>query len=505
LITQQEREELKRIEAREKARKEKLPHLYGMPWYQWAWEFRESRNRNNFLCAANQISKSSTQIRKCIHWATETELWPELWPSRPTQFWYFYPDANVATAEFEEKWVKEFLPREEMKTDFKYGWKEEYDQRKKILRILFNSGVTVYFKTYEQDPLALQAASVYAIFGDEEMPEEIYNEVTVRRNGAMVQGHFHLVFTATLGLEFWRETIEEKGDGERFKGAFKRQVSLYDSLKYMDGSASPWTIEKINQIIAECKDEDEVQRRVWGRFVLDKNKKYASFQASRNVKPSHPLPKSWLIYAGVDIGSGGLKGHPAAICFVGVKPDFTEGRVFLCWRGDKVETTAGDIYVKYRELKGGMKPVAQYYDWASKDFKTITDRVGGAFMPANKDHDVGEDLLNTLFKNNMLIIYDSAEAQKLVRELQNLKNSTPKRVAKDDLIDALRYAISSVPWNFEAAMNLRLAPLIKKTVPTDTEVRRNRHKRSKEGLELLGWDVDEINEYYGEGVDDGFF
>jgi len=63
-----------------------LPHLYSWPWYPWARAFFESRNKINLLCAANQISKSSTQIRKCIHWATATELWPSLWKTTPRQF-----------------------------------------------------------------------------------------------------------------------------------------------------------------------------------------------------------------------------------------------------------------------------------------------------------------------------------------------------------------------------------------------------------------------------------
>ena len=88
-------EELK--DAKEKAalleekvrRQEDLPFLYGWKWYLWGRKFFESKNRINLLCAANQISKSSTQIRKIIHWATCKELWPELWSRPPKQFWNF--------------------------------------------------------------------------------------------------------------------------------------------------------------------------------------------------------------------------------------------------------------------------------------------------------------------------------------------------------------------------------------------------------------------------------
>jgi hypothetical protein len=180
-------EERIRLLEQQKSMEEGLPHLYGWPWYQWAWDFFSSTNRFNLLCAANQISKSSTQIRKCIHWATAVDLWPKLWKSRPTQFWYFYPTFDVATSEFHEKWKKEFLPRGEWKDHPVYGWKEEI-RNKQIYAIYFNSGVTVYFKSYEQKAENLQTASVYAMFCDEEVPEDLYPEIVSRISAATIRG-----------------------------------------------------------------------------------------------------------------------------------------------------------------------------------------------------------------------------------------------------------------------------------------------------------------------------
>ena len=122
---------------------ELLPHRYGMPWYTWAYEFYVSRNKMNFLCAGNQVSKSSTQIRKCIEWATNTELWPELWPdtlSKPNAFWYFYPSKDVIDDEFKLKWMQ-FLPKD--KEHPVYGW-QEFRDRGKVVRIEFKSGMTVF-------------------------------------------------------------------------------------------------------------------------------------------------------------------------------------------------------------------------------------------------------------------------------------------------------------------------------------------------------------------------
>ena len=91
-----------------------LPHLNtarelgGMPFYPWMRKFYESGERINLLTAANQIGKSSIQIRKMINWATNPRLWEKLWPNshhNVAQFWYLYPTLDVATIEFQKKWI----------------------------------------------------------------------------------------------------------------------------------------------------------------------------------------------------------------------------------------------------------------------------------------------------------------------------------------------------------------------------------------------------------------
>lgn len=482
-----------------------LPHLYGWPWYEWAWRYFTSTNRYNFLCAANQCSKSSTQIRKCIHWATETTLWPKLWKRKPTQFWYLYPSLEVCTAEWFEKWVKEFMPKGEMKDDPKYGWTAEFKQ-KKIHAVHFNSGVTVYFRSYEQAVSNLQTSSVFAIFCDEELPVELYSELNARISAASIRGYWHMCFTATLGQEMWRLCMEERGTKhETFKNALKIQVSLYDCKVYMDGSEGPWTDEMIQETIDACSTDAEVQRRVFGKFVIDTDKQYPSFSRKENLVEEHKLPKSWLIYTGVDIGSGGGSGHPAGIIFVGVKPDFTAGRVFLGWRGDKIATTAGDILDHYMILKAAMKPVGEFYDHQSRDFYAIAQgrRPAVPFQKAEKGQETGRVLLNTLFKNGMLKIYETPELMKLVLELEGLKNDVNKSHAKDDLIDALRFAVAKVPWDFSAAVKK------KKGRPeaepkTEREKAWAEQKEKKGGIDLIEAEIDLANEVFDYGMDDEF-
>ncbi len=444
-----------------------LPHLYGWKWYKWARTFYESRNKYCFLVAANQCSKSSTQIRKIINWATNPELWPTLWRDRPSVFWYLYPTSDVATIEVEKKWIPQFLPRGSYIDHPQYGWKAEI-KNKTIHAIHFNTGITVYFKTYGQSVTDLQTGTVYYIAADEELPEELYSELNMRI--VATDGYFSMVFTATLGQEIWRATMEEKGKSEKFKGALKLQVSMYECLYYDDGSPSHWTEPRIERVKNSCKSEAEIQRRVYGRFVVDGNLKYPSFQKNRNILYEvKPTPEWYMYYSGTDIGSGGLQSHPAAIVFVAVRPDFQYGRVFKGWRGDGLTTTNGDILEKHTEMRGNLHMTAQFYDWQSKDFFIIASRIGENFTPADKSHDMGESILNVLFKNKMLDIDDIPELNGLVGELVTLKKDTPKTKAKDDFCDALRYAVTKIPWDFNAIKSDKIELKSKKSEMTQEE------------------------------------
>jgi hypothetical protein len=429
--------------------REGLPFLHGWKWYPWAREFYESQNKINLLCAANQISKSSTQIRKCINWATDRTVWSALWGRPPVQFWYLYPTNKQASAEFETKWQL-FLPRGKYKDDPVYGWEEEW-KNKEIYAIHFKSGVHLYFKTYAQDVQSLQTGTCDALFCDEELPVDLYDELIFRISAS--DGYFHMVFTATLGQDFWRRAMEPGyGDVEALPGAWKRTVSMYECKVYEDGTPSHWTDEKIQIVKNRCKNHTEVLKRVYGKFIVDAaGLKYPQFDISRHMVKPAPVPTDWLIFGGADVGSGSKEGgHPSAICFVAVAPDFRSGRVILGWRGDHQQTTAGDVVEKFIALREERKLTltGQYYDWGCKDMETIATRMGEPFLPADKSHERGEQIVNVLFKNNLMVVEDTDELRKLATELSTLRKETPKTKAKDDLADAFRYAVTRIPWDW---------------------------------------------------------
>lgn len=492
-----------------------LPHLYGWNWYPWAKEFFDSVNKMNLLCAANQISKSSTQIRKAIHWATESDLWKSLWLRPPNLFWYFYPSAEVATIEFQKKWIPEFMPRGAKKDCFKYGWREEYD-KKFIKAIHFNSGVSLYFKFYSQNVMNLQAGSVYAIFTDEELPMDYYSELKARLFGT--SGYFNMVFTATLNQEFWWRALEGMGTSQEvLPNAWKRQVSMYDCLKYTDGSDTPWTIARIKEVEEDCKSPAEVQRRVHGRFIKEEGRIYHAFDPTKHYIKPFKIPGDWTRWVGADYGSGGPRSetdnHPSSLVYVAVRPDYKFGVVYRGWRGDDVYTTEGDIYDKHKELISPHENfIEKRYDPAAKDFGTITQRLGESWTKAENSHAIGEGIVNTLYKNDMLKIFDLDELRKLGVEMLGVQHTTPKNKRKDDYCDAQRYAVVEIPWDFtgmegfkEDEPEQKLAKMPKtpeEYAEWEIEQRRGQfadpRKDKKDGWdESINTEIEAMNEMYG--------
>jgi len=448
-----------------------LPHLYAFKKYKWQADYCKARMKyKRMICAANQIGKSSVQIMDRIDIGTDPSVWPELWPkqfefqpkTRPYS-WYLYPNQDTVMSEFKEKWEPYYLPRGKFKEHPVFGWKETIVN--KVLKYIeFNSGYKIYFKTYNQNVMDLQSGTVFAIDCDEELPEHLLPELEARLFAS--DGQMSMVFTATLGQEIWRQTIEGTGVEEKFPEAFKRQVSMYDCLEYEDGSPTPWTKARIQRIERSCKDKNERDRRVYGRFVLDSGLKYPGFDRERNYKP-YPkgpdgsyykgVPKGWTCYGSIDLGSGGEDNHPTAMGLLTASPDFDKLRLIRVKRLDKIETTHGDSYKFYRRFRGKTKLISQCYDHAAKDFGTITTRAGDYFEKAKKDHEIGEEALDTLLKSGTLVIYydpedDDGEALKLAREFETLKTSTPKTKAKDDLIDMARYNIMQVPVDWEKVL-----------------------------------------------------
>ena len=436
--------------------KEGLPHLYAFPFYKWQEEFWNCDKTFQFLFKANQIGGSSITIRRLIHYATEPSLWSRF-KKKPTQIIALMPDRNSWTREWEGKWT-EFLPRNEFKENKKFGWVEEWDN-KYIHSCRFKSGVTIYFKTYGtggDHVHTLQSSTPAIVSCDEELPCEgnnnLWPELQMRlASPANAGSMFWMNATPTKGQRLWQQV---QSGHVKIPDSWVRTVSMYDCLGlYANGEKSIWSLDRIKKIEQTLPSDREIQVRVHGLFRAIDSLAITQFRADKHLKPWHPI-NGWEYYAGIDYGVGGKTGHPSSITFIAASPSYNAARIIKCWRGDGQQTTPDDVIAKFIEMRDslGITDMAGiYYDHSAGAIGIISERAGLGWLKANKDRDFGFSLINSLFKNDMLVILDdkSGEPTKLVEEIESLVSDADKRRASDDLVDSLRYALTSIPFNFE--------------------------------------------------------
>jgi hypothetical protein len=425
-------------------------------FYPWQRDFFLCTDRIAFLTAANQIGKSSVQILKILNLATRKELWPQYFgEATPSLFVYMYPDVRTGKTEFTEKWEKLYLPQGEFKDHPVWGWRVIRDKEKSIESIEFNSGVTIYWRYYTQQTTTLQAMTADYVGLDEECPQQHWDELMVRTSAraGLGSGKFSMVFTATLGQEYLYQTMEMQGsDEELYPTAFKLQISLYDCLYYWDGTPSTiFTKERIeNEIIPSYSSKREIQKRVWGRFVKDSGLIYQEFEPTRNTKPYDAKEiKDWHYWVGIDFGSGGANGHPSAFVIIAVNETYTKARVVFAWKSGTERVTQSDLLEMYVSIRDhwGIEPQT-FYDGAATDLGELALREGVPMQPANKNHEYGQGLLNSLFSTGQLIIFTggpSGQTGALIKELASVLEDTPKKRRKDDLADSLRYGLTKCP------------------------------------------------------------
>lgn len=470
--------------------KEELPFLYGFKRYAWQEEFWKCEEMFQFIFKANQIGGSTIMQNRLIDFCTNPKLW-QRYLKQPRLVLYLYPDKNTATREYESK-IKYNLPQGEMKNHPQYGWKEVWDG-KYIDSIEFKH-IIWSFKTYGSGSENLQASSPAILACDEELPEELWPELQMR-----------IASPANKGSQFWMGCTPTKGQkylakiqsGEtKIPNSKVWTVSQYQCLTYADGSKSLWTKEAIQRIEQTLPSEREIQVRVHGLFKPIDSLLITQFDRNKHTQEFH-LIKGWNYYAGIDYGVGGATGHPSAIAIVAVSPSFNAAKVMKCWKGDNQNrTTPDDIIVKYLEMIGelGITDMSGvYYDHSAGSLGIIADRAGLGFTKANKARDDGYNLINSLFKNNMLhIMLDASQmGELLVDEIESITGDFNKKRAGDDLLDATRYSLSSIPFNFE---NIKITPAEK--VIASRQVGRHEIHNDYE-MDELGEEIDEWNEYYG--------
>jgi hypothetical protein len=542
------------------------PHKY-FDLYEWQDEFIYQKPHiakyghypsNLFLTNANQTGKSfSLQVlahRLCTDQKFRLWHWGD---NQPRVIWYVLPTQDHINDAFDDNWEAGLLSRGEAKKEGLFAWKV-LKKGKDIKGIQFlATGCKLMFITLAARGSSHQGRSVGAILFDEE-PDVAkigeflargasFNCPTTGRSLMIVCYAFtptsaqdwfkkifcyqdeHFLSKIPLDLKakyFWNKQLEEyrtctklQEKEELMKNSpttWKRRVSMFEANRFMSGKQGRYTEDRVREFIAVQPSKKDIMVRVFASFEKEDNggNIYKYFNKEQHTawmaKMPHDMKTTGGIRtAGLDYGSG--SNHPGGVVITWISPDFKKIRVIKMWRGEKGKvTTAEDIVQKYLEMSAGMNIDFPFYDWSCADLNTIYWRMTGKeLQKAQKNHEIGVGLVDTLFKNNMLQFWGYSDEPYLdwvATDYEGISHSVAKKDREDTLSDCIRYSLAGVAHLFDLKdiVPVRAEQLVHdiiktKKTPEDYGVRtwanvpeeKNEDKWEKDSIEEWG-------EYFGQ-------
>ncbi|MCT4641591.1 MAG: hypothetical protein N4A33_04785 [Bacteriovoracaceae bacterium] len=524
--------------------KELLPHKY-YDLYDWQHEFIECTHHKQYLTAANQTGKTFSMMLKAFKMSADVEWREKQWgDNQPRMGWYILPDQKTIDDNFYTKWEPDILPRGEKKKKGKYRW-QLVKSGGHVRGIYFpETQFTLSFVSFGASASNLQSRTLGFVIFDEE-PKELHKiaEIETRTlayNDPVTGDPVSIIvygFTPTIGHDRFRrifsfndpnffnnipEDIKEKyfEDGylvnprnekdeieKKSKLIWKRRVSMFDCIKFRSGKPGRLTVSRIRQFIQAQPNARSIMIRVFGSFEKDDDGGlvYSAFNRMIHLQPYHDVfhhenVNTGFYTAGIDYGSG--TNHQSSIVISWISPDYKAVRIYKMWKGAKgVPTTADDVIKKYVEMTRGIQIKFPFYDWAAADLREIAFRMGITLHKAQKNVELGTNLMNTLFKNNMIKILvrpGDDMPHHLALELENITHDQKKRSRNDDLSDSLKYSLSGIAHLFNLLeLNPDYKAPIEQKMVVEPEYKRRDWQPDLSGKkhEWTGEIEDEINEW----------
>jgi hypothetical protein len=536
------------------------PHKY-FEFYDWQDEFiyqekhieKYGKYPNRlYLTCANQIGKTFAIQNLALFLCTNVEFRKKRWGNNlPRVIWYVLPTQDHINDFYNEKWEPDILSRDEAKADGEFAWKE-IKKGKDIKGIYFkNTKCTLNFITLSARSSSHQGRSVGAILFDEEPPVDKLAELETRTASfndpetGLSTAILAFAFTPTSAQDYFKRVFQfqdlrflnkvpkdlkdkyfldkhtdthrtctpQEEEKELFKAGpttWKRRVSMFEAVKFKSGKRGKFTNARVREFIKAQPTNRDLMIRAFAQFEKedDGGKIYKYFDRDkhlRSVERSYiqRFKRGGLLTSGIDYGSG--SNHPGGYVVTWVSDDKKTVKIVLKWRGEKGKvTTAGDIIEKYIAATKGWNISFPFYDHSCKDLATIYNRITGKELyKAEKSHEIGVGVVDTLYKHNMLEILgidDEPYGEWAAVEYENLSNKIAKKDRSDELSDCIRYSLAGVAHMFEFTelMPINLVDQMKKEIkemkePEDYGVRS--WNNVKEDDKETEWITDELSDW----------
>lgn len=310
---------------------------------------------------------------------------------------------------------------------------------------VFGGTSIIGFKSCEMGRDKFQGASLDFVWFDEEPPEDIYLECSMRLMDK--KGDMYGTMTPLLGLTFVHSKIylNESGDNEVW-------------YIFMEWADNPYLDAQEIEHLSKVLSEEELQARRYGRFVTNKGMVYSEFDERVHVIEPFKVPKEWYDNISIDPGlNNPLSCHWYATDYDGnvyvIAEHFISGKPVsyhcdaikricekLSWKSDYLGRYSAliDSAANQRTLNSDKSVADLFYDngilvntKVNKDLFSGINRIKGYLKPLD-----GPPKL-----------YIFSSCTNLIREFKNYTWSdgdNPKKV-DDHCLDELRYYIMNKP------------------------------------------------------------
>ena len=184
-----------------------------------------------------------------------------------------------------KKEIKDFIMRQGSKSD---PWNGLID------KILLKNGHTIGFKTCEQGRESFQGASLGWIWGDEEMPKEIFQECWMRLIDQ--RGDFWMTMTPLKGLT-WAYSMMYLNENNNINIALPW---------FMEWADNPWlSVDEIKQLELTMTEEER-EARQFGRFTSLCGFAFPELKKEIHIKPIEAVPNWYQRYVSLYYGFDSL-------------------------------------------------------------------------------------------------------------------------------------------------------------------------------------------------------
>lgn len=282
-------------------------------------------------CAVHNSGKTEASAVEVVRFALGKH--PHRKIEVPNVGWAVSPDANVSREVMEVK-IRKYLNHADIKR-----WRE----RERIMEL--TNGSQIFFKSADSGVAKFTGRSIKYAAIDEDCPEEIYREILWRCFDQ--QGDIWGTITPLYSSWMYNSIYRNQYKDPEIEVIFG---SIFDNADNLN-------IKEIERI-RNSHSVDELDARLYGKFLKFAGLVYKEFDDNLHLIPSFKIPDEWVKLRFIDHGLH----DPCACLWVAVSPE----NEYHCYREYyKTDRTIADNCLAIKNLSGNERYFCSYIDPAT--------------------------------------------------------------------------------------------------------------------------------------------